>query len=224
MDMSANTSYRLSGIALLLGGALSIANLVIQGWFLTGTDMATILGPLDYISNALAIVGGILILLGLPGMYARQAERAGVLGLLGFLLVWYVTLVQNVLLTFGNITVMSGMDAKLIPQKLEIIMTPPPVWGPFFMLSMVGQVVGTLLLAIAILRAGVFPRWIGWALVATLVLGVASFAPFAPEAVSNLVGIVANVAIGGIGVALLAPAQSASRQAAPAGAQVAAGV
>jgi hypothetical protein len=222
--MSANTSYRLSGAALLLGAALSIANLVIQGWFLAGTDMATILGQLDFTSNELAVVGGIFVLLGLPGMYARQAERAGILGLLGFVLVWYVTLMQSVLLPFGNLTVMSEMVAHLVPQKLEIIMTAPPVWGPFFMLSMVGQVVGTLLLAIAILRAGVFPRWIGWALVATLVLGVASFAPFAPEAVSNLVGIVANVAIGGIGVALLAPAQSASRQAAPAGAQVAAGV
>lgn len=222
--MSANTSYRLSGAALLLGAALSIANLVIQGWFLAGTDMATILGQLDFASNELAVVGGILVLLGLPGMYARQAERAGILGLLGFVLVWYVTLAQSVMLSFGNLTVMSGMAAHLLPQKLEIIMTPPPVWGPFFMLSMVGQVLGVLLLAIAILRAGVFPRWTGWALVATLVLGVASFAPFVPEAVSNLVGIVAHVAVGGIGAALLAPAQSASRQTAPAGAQMVAGV
>ena len=221
--MSANTSYRLSGIALLLGAALSVANLIIQGWFLSGTDMATILGPLNFSSNELAIVGGILALLGLPGMYARQAERAGILGLLGFLLVWYVTLVQNVLLSFGNITVMSGMAARLIPQKLEIIMTPPPVWGPFFTLSMVGQVLGVLLLAIAILRAGVFPRWIGWTLIATLVLGVASFAPFVPEAVSNLTGIVAALPIAGIGAALLAPTQSAAAQAAPAGAHAAVG-
>jgi hypothetical protein len=38
------------------------------------------------------------------------------------------------------------------------------------------------------LRALVFPRWIGWLLVATLVLGVLAFAPFAPEAVQSLQG------------------------------------
>lgn len=214
--MSANTSYRLSGVALLIGAALTIANLVIQGWFVTESNLATMLSPLDYASNEIAIAGGVLILLGLPGMYARQAERAGILGLLGFVFVWYVTLMQSVVLPFGNLSFMSDMDAHLIPAKAETLMTPPPVWGPFFMLSMVGQVLGILLLAIAILRAGVFPRWIGWTLVATLALGLASFAPFMPEAVSNLVGILANVAIGGVGVALLGQTLGASESAQPA--------
>jgi hypothetical protein len=170
--MSAKTSYRLSGIALLIGAAFSIANLVIQGWLLSAAELATILSPFDFVSNALGIVGGIFVLLGLPGMYARQAERAGIIGLLGFVCVWYVTLAQNILLTFGNLTVMSGMTAGLIPRQPAIIMTPPPAWGPIFMLSMVCEVLGILLLAIAILRAGVFPGWIGWTFVATLVLGV----------------------------------------------------
>ncbi|MDE3231657.1 MAG: hypothetical protein KGO05_17385 [Chloroflexota bacterium] len=222
--MSANTSYRLSGIALALGAAMSIAYLVTQAWFLNGSGLAMILSPLDYISNGLGIVGGIFVLLGLPGMYARQAQRAGIIGLLGFVLVWYVTLVQSILLPFGNISFMSDMSANLIPQKVATMMTPPPVWGPFFMVSMAGEVLGILLLAIAILRAGVFPRWIGWTFIATLVLGVVSFAPFVPEAISGLVGILANIAVGGVGVALLAPAQTATSDAAPASARVAAGV
>lgn len=222
--MSANTSYRLSGIALALGAAMSIAYLVTQAWFLNGSGLAMILSPLDYISNGLGIVGGIFVLLGLPGMYARQAQRAGIIGLLGFVLVWYVTLVQSILLPFGNISFMSDMSANLIPQKVATMMTPPPVWGPFFMVSMAGEVLGILLLAIAILRAGVFPRWIGWTFIATLVLGVVSFAPFVPEAISGLVGILANIAVGGVGVALRAPAQAATSDAAPASARVAAGV
>ncbi|HET9111893.1 MAG TPA: hypothetical protein VFN78_13775 [Ktedonobacterales bacterium] len=214
--MSANTSYRLSGAALLIGAALTIANLVIQGWFVTESTLTTMLSPLDYASNEIAIAGGVFVLLGLPGMYARQAERAGILGLLGFVCVWYVTLMQSVVLPFGNLSFMSDMDAHLIPAKAETLMTPPPVWGPFFMLSMVGQALGILLLAIAILRAGVFPRWIGWTLVATLVLGIVSFTPFVPEAVSNLTGILANVAIGGVGAALLTQALGASESAQPA--------
>lgn len=222
--MSANTSYRLSGVALLLGAALSIAYLVMQGWFLGGSDITALLGPLDVVSNEIGVVGGILLALGLPGLYARQAERAGIIGLIGFILVWYVNLIQSVLLPFANVTFVSAMNAHIIPQKVETLMTPPPVWGPFFTLSMVGEVLGMLLLAIAILRARVFPRWIGWTLIATLVLGAASFAPFVPEAVSTLVGVVANVAIGGVGVALLAQTQRGQADAEPARARATASV
>lgn len=222
--MSANTSYRLSGIALLLGAALSVANLVIQGVALGASDLATMLSSLDFTSNVLGIVGGGLVLLGLPGMYARQAHRAGIIGLLGFLCVWYVTLVQSVLLSFGNLTVMSDMAAGIVPQQAAILMTPPPVWGPFFMLSMVCEVVGILLLAIAILRVGVFPRWIGWTFVATLVVGVVSLAPGVPEAVSTLVGILAYLAIGGVGFALLTLARDASAATTQASVRAAAGV
>lgn len=214
--MSAKTSYRLSGLALLIGAALSIASLALQGMALGTPDLATILSPLDFFSTAVGIVGGILVLLGLPGMYARQAERAGIIGLLGFVGVWYVTLVQSVLLSFGNLTVMSGMAGGSIPRQPAILMTPPPAWGPFFLLSMVCEVLGILLLAIAILRAGVFPRWIGWTFVGTLVLGVVSLVPGTPDAVSTLVGIVATAAIGGVGFALLTGASGSAAAAAAA--------
>lgn len=221
--MSANTSYRLSGVALLVGAALTIVYLATQGWFLKETDLAAMLSPLNYASNEIAIVGGILILLGLPGMYARQAERAGILGLLGFAFVWYVTLMESIVVPFVNISFMSDMDTHLIPQKAATLMTLPLALGPFFMVSMIGQALGILLLAIAILRARVFPRWIGWTLVATLVLGIVSFTPFVPEAVSNLTGILANVAIGGVGAALLMQARGAAVSAQPAREGVVAG-
>lgn len=205
--MSAKTSYRLSGIALLIGAALSIVSLAIQGWGLGTPNLATILSPLDFVSTNVGIVGGILILLGLPGIYARLAERAGIIGLLGFVGVWYVTLVQSVLLAFGNLTMISAMAAGFVPRRAATVMTPPPAWGPFFILSMVCEVLGILLLAIAILRTGIFPRWIGWVFVATLVLGVGGLVPGVPDAVSTLVGIVATVAVGSIGFALLTGAQ-----------------
>ena len=79
-----------------------------------------------------------------------------------------------------------------------------------------GQVLGVLLLAIATLRARVFPRWIAWLLIATLVLGVVSFVPFFPQALSNLTPIIANVAIAGFGYALLWPGRLEHTQPAPA--------
>jgi len=203
--MSTTTSYRLSGIALIAGSVLSITYLLIQSLFLNGNDLATITGSLSMISSAIGFIGAVLVLLGLPGMYARQASRAGILGLLGFLFVWYVTLAQGILIPFSTVTIISQMAAHLVPQTVAVASTPPPAWGPFFIVSMVGEILGVLLLAIATLRAKVFPRWIGWLLIVTLVGGLVNFVPFFPQALQSLPGIIADVAIIGFGFALLRP-------------------
>ena len=155
-----------------------------------------------------------ILLLGLPGIYVRQAGRAGILGLLGFLLVWYVTLFQGVMTPFANVTVIPGLLTHQV--TLSYALTPPSTWTPFFIVSMVSQVLGVLLLAIATLRARVFPRWIGWLLVATLVVGVVNLVPFFPQALSNLSAVVASVAMAGFGYALLSPHRQEAMQAAPA--------
>jgi hypothetical protein len=153
-------------------------------------------------------------------VYVRQAGRAGILGLLGFLFIWYVTLYQGVIIPFTSVTIISQMTAHIVPQSVAVATTPPPAWTPFFLVSIVGQVLGILLLAIATLRARVFPRWAAWLLIAALVPGVVSFVPFFPEALSNLGGIVAGVAIAGFGFALLSQGQRTSMGAVPTSAQV----
>ena len=203
--MSTTTSYRLSGIALLIGSTLSIVYYLIQGAFLNGNDLATIIGPMSMVSSVIGFIGSILVLLGLPGVYVRQAGRAGILGLLGFLFIWYVNLYQGVIIPFTSVTIISQITAHIVPQSVAIATTPPPAWTPFFMISLVGQVLGILLLGIATLRAKVFSRWIGWLLIATLVMGLVSQLPFLPEAVSNLAAILGSVAIAGFGFELLSP-------------------
>jgi len=143
--MSSTTSYRLSGVALIVGSVLSIINLLIQGLFLNGNDLATITSALAMISSVIGFIGSVLVLLGLPGVYVRQAGKAGILGLLGFLFIWYVTLYQGVII--------SQMTAHLVPQSVAVATTPPPAWTPFFIVSMVSQVLGIFLLSIATLRA-----------------------------------------------------------------------
>jgi hypothetical protein len=203
--MSSTTSYRLSGVALIVGSVLSVIYLLIQGFFLTGNDLATITSPMSMVSSVIGFIGSVLVLIGLPGVYARQAGRAGILGLLGFLFFWYVTLYQGVIIPFTSVTIISQITAHLVPQSVAVATTPPPAWTPFFLVSLVGQVLGILLLAIATLRARVFPRWTAWLLIATLVVGVVSFVPFFPQALSNLAAIIASVAVAGFGFALLSP-------------------
>jgi hypothetical protein len=200
--MSSTTSYRLSGIALIIGAVLSIIYYLTQS-FLNGNDLATLTSPLTLMSNVIGFIGSVLVLLGLPGVYARQAKRAGILGLLGFLFLWYVTLYQGVIIPFTSITIVPELATN--PATRTLATTPPPAFGPFFLVSMVGEILGILLLAIATLRAKVFPRWIGWLLIATLVAGVVNFVPFFPEAFSSLPAIIGSVAIAGFGYALLSP-------------------
>jgi hypothetical protein len=123
-------------------------------------------------------------------------------------------------LLITSVTIISQMTAHIVPQEVSVATTPPPAWAPFFLVSLVGQVLGILLLAIATLRARVFPRWTAWLLIATLVVGVVSFVPFFPEALSNLAAIIASVAVAGFGFALLSPGQHASMEVVPTSAQV----
>jgi hypothetical protein len=215
--MSTTTSYRLSGIALLVGAALSAAGYILSA-FSSGNDLHSLISPLSMIFSLFTIFGSLLLLLGLPGIYTRQAGRAGILGLLGFLFVCYVTLFQGILIPFTSVTFIPMLAAHQIAPQL--MMTPPPTWTPFSIASMASQVLGILLLAIATLRAKVFPRWIGWLLVASLVVGIVSFVPFFPEALQSLTPIIGSIAIVGFGYALLSPGHRETVEAVLPGVQV----
>lgn len=210
--MSSTTSYRLSGIALIIGSVLSAIGYFLSV-FVTGNDLQSLISPLSLIYSLITILGSMIVLLGLPGMYVRQARRAGILGLLGFLFIWYVTLFQGIMIPFTTVSFIPLLAAHQVAPQL--MATPPATWTPFSIVSMVGQVLGILLLAIATLRARVFPRWIGWLMIATLVLGVVSFVPFFPEALSSLPPIVGSVAFAGFGYALLWPERLERTQPAP---------
>ena len=77
--MSSVTLYRASGLALLLGLALIIIS--------TGLSFAfQFMTPQWWVVTLGWNIGSLLLLLGLPGICARQALRAGWLGFAGFLL------------------------------------------------------------------------------------------------------------------------------------------
>ena len=86
-----NIVYRLSGISLLLGSLL-VALGVIPIFFIGDSPTSTMAAP----AALLRVLGGMSTVLGLPGMYVRQAERAGFLGLIGFLLTVLYILILGV--------------------------------------------------------------------------------------------------------------------------------
>ena len=115
--MSSTTSYRLSGIALILGSVLSIIYYVSEV-FINGTFPEALAGPVAVIGSLIGFIGSVFVLLGLPGMYARQAKSAGILGLLGFLFVWYVILFQGVLISFTSVTIVPMLVTNPTTQHL----------------------------------------------------------------------------------------------------------
>ena len=215
--MSTTTSYRLSGIALILGSVLAIIYSVSQA-FINGPFPQALASPVAVIGSLIGFIGSVLLLLGLPGVYTHQAKPAGILGLLGFLFLWYVILFHGVLIPFTSVTIVPVLVTDPATQHI-LAAGPLASFDPFNYVSIVGETVGLLLLVIATLRARVFPRWIAWLLIATLVLNAASFVPFFPDALGNIAAQVGYLALAGLGYALLSPRHRESVEVQPSSAQ-----
>jgi hypothetical protein len=112
-------------------------------------------------AHMLPNVGAILVLFGLVGLLARQLERAGKLGVVGFVVAF-----------FGTASFVMGamIEAFIIPfMGLQNPMfeegPPPPGIGEAFMTITVLFTVGYVILGIATYRAAVLPRSVGTLLV-----------------------------------------------------------
>lgn len=102
-------------------------------------------------------VGAVLALFGLVGLLARQLERAGWFGVVGFVTAF-----------IGTASLLTGamIEAFIIPfmglQTPDVVDGPPPPGvGEAFMTISVLFAVGYVVLGIATARAGVLPRSVG---------------------------------------------------------------
>ncbi len=154
--MWTSSLIRWSGLALMLGGLLVAAHLLSHpDTQVAGAHLA--MSPGWSVSHSLHFYGAVFVLLGVVGLYARQADRAGRLGVIGFVL---ALIGAGLYVGTGMITAfvwpLLGAEAPSLTEaaspafRLLII----PATGLFFGL-------GFLTLGIATMRAGVLPRWGG---------------------------------------------------------------
>ncbi|HEY6410483.1 MAG TPA: hypothetical protein VIY29_23785 [Ktedonobacteraceae bacterium] len=198
--MTSQTLYRLSGGVLMIGSLFAIAGFLLHPG---GNNPANYLSPMWFPANLLILVGALLVTLGLPGMYARQAERAGKLGLIGFTLTFFVGLLFNV--ASGAIeTFMFPTLAANVATRLLLAGHPPATYGRLILVALLLELVGPILLGIATLRAKVFPSWTGWLLIATPVLVLVGFFVSLPGPLAQLDAVVLYLALMGMGFSLLA--------------------
>jgi hypothetical protein len=135
-----NIAIRWSGL-LLIVGAVFLGVAIVTASFMPEQNQ-----PLPPLSNALLFLSSLLFLLSLPAMYARQADSAGWLGLIGHALLQTGILLLVVITSPRLLYSSFGLpfEDSLTPFLLGIALT-----------------LGLFVTGIAIFRAGVYPRWAG---------------------------------------------------------------
>lgn len=161
--MLSRTLFRLSGLALLIALMLQVLGFVLHP---PGEQVADVLRPLYGPAHLILFASWVFALLGLTGFYARQASRAGVLGLVGFAATGFAAAYHFYLLLYeAYATVALARD----PATQALVGDGPlahgaGALGPLALLS----VLAFPLFGIATVRAGVLPRPAGWLQIASV--------------------------------------------------------
>ena len=186
---------RWCGLALVPAGVLmAVATVLHPSRETAATIIATEVGLVA--AHFLYTLAWLLVLLGLPGLYASQRRSMGRLGLAGFLAAFSGTYLIAVT---GNFGFFAPVMAKEAPATLNAIEQYSPVVvinGLAAILFMIGY----LLFGIAMFRARVLARWAA-ALLAIGTVGTAALAVL-PESFNRPFAVPVGVALIGLGLSL----------------------
>ena len=203
--ISAAALMRLAGFSAMLAGL----GIVVLGMFHPANEPAYVTTPTWIIVHIFATSLGYFGVLGLAGLYARQVEKAGWLGLIGFLLfsVWmtlvgFFSYIEAAILPHlasefppfvtGFLGMFSGIPSEV---NLGVMPTMWNISTPMFIL-------GSLLFAIATFRAGILPRWAAVLLaLGSLMVPVGALVP--TELQAKIIMIPMGLGIAWMGYALL---------------------
>ena len=161
--MSSVTLSRASGLSLLLGAALFVIGLALAFVFKTDTSLGLAMA-------GVWTSGLVLLLLGLPGIMARQASRAGWLGFVGFLLTFLGGFLSISCFAFIYLTVRPWFAVHAPKVGEQFLSTNPAM-------NLVGTFLswgGLVLLGSATMRARVFSPWAGLLLIVAVVVDLFS--------------------------------------------------
>jgi hypothetical protein len=149
--MSSSDLIRWGGLAALVGGVLFVvAELLILPTLNVETLSETATTASFAIQQWAYLLGVVFVLLGLLALYVRQSEAAGALGLIGFLVAFFGTV-----LAAGFFWASAFIAPALADVAPEFLDEGPP---PGFFLTAIAFVLGWLLFAVGTLRARIFPR------------------------------------------------------------------
>jgi hypothetical protein len=151
--MSSSDLIRWSGLVTIAAGALlAVAALLDLTYFGSEPRFSEVVQTGSYLfQQVLYLLGVMLLLVGLVGLYARHSQAAGALGLVGFLAAFAGTV-----LVAGFLWASTFIAPALAAEAPEFLDAGAP---PGLFLTFTTFAVGWLLFGIATLRARVYPRW-----------------------------------------------------------------
>lgn len=198
--MDSSNLIRWGGLAALFGGALLLVSDLLSLIPTSGSFSETVTTGFYAVESGFRLLGGMLVLLGLVGLYARQSGASGAPGLVGFLAAFAGT---SLLLGafWANAFVVPNL-AMEAPGFLDAPTTGTLWLG--FTSSFALAALGWVLFGAITFRTRVYPR------AASVLLMIGAALTFTPLPVS---GVVFDVAVAWLGFVLLSGKQLPSSQA-----------
>ena len=203
MQISTRNLLRLAGISALLAGACYVFVGLLHPPNIASAVTGTRWEAVHVVACAMSFFG----LLGMAGLYARQATRASWVGLLGYVLfsLWLTLIMGFSFVEAFILPQVAHANPQFVVAWMGMFTGPkgnfdlgilPTIWtltAPLYML-------GGLLFGVATFRAGILPRWAG----ALLALGtvLAPVAALLPNASQPKTAIPVGIALGWLGYAL----------------------
>ena len=202
MTITTRTLTKAAAVAAMAGGLLFIAVQVkhplLDAPFTTTAEYA--------VRETAKIFMAVFSLIGITGIYLRQVQRIGVLGLIGYaaLAVGYLTILTIQVIGVFVLPDLATSQPGYVNDVLAVATSGTPVGDVSQMQTLsniaAAYIVGGVVFGIALFRAGVLARW---AAVLMSVGAVATVATFQlPELTQRLFAIPAGVALIGLGYSL----------------------
>jgi len=203
MTITPSSLMRWAGLSALLAGLCYL----LVGIFHPANVPASVTTSRWEIVHIVACAMSFFGLLGLAGLYARQATRAGWLGLAGYVLLslWFVVVMGFSFVEAFILPHVATASPGLVQAWMGMFNGPagtfnlgalPTIWT----LSAPVYILGGVLFGIATFRARVLPRWAGALLAASTLLAPA--AAVLPNASQPKIAIPAGLALAWLGYAL----------------------
>ena len=186
--MSTAKLIRWSGLISILAGVLYALGAILHP---AGEDIAAYASPNWVPAHQVYWTAAMLMLFGLVGLYARQVEETGWLGLVGFVLAFIGTvLVDSIFLMASTVIHSVALQAPALFDQAAA----PPTFG--VLVVVLGYILGYILFGIATMRAGVLPRWSGLLLIIGSAMFMISEAVSLSVSLSHLIVTIGDVIFG----------------------------
>ena len=171
---------RLAALSLIVGAILLGVLMIVSAIAFPNQDPTGYAGnPAFAIVNLLSAIGAALLLLGLPILLLDRVEEFGLLGVIGFALIFLVGLMFGVFFGLFGAVIVPIMGTKGSPSIFSG--EPGPSLFAFFIGATLFELVGAVLLAIAAFRRrGGVRSWLGYLFALTAVFTVIGFVASSP--------------------------------------------